>query len=55
MFNQKHELYDQLNELHNKIGLKNQDFESTKYEYLNIHAWDMVYQLSNNIKSKRVS
>lgn len=49
-FNQSHDLYDQLNELQKKMGLKSDDLEISKSEYLNIHAWDMVYELSSEIE-----
>ncbi|MGB5965588.1 MAG: hypothetical protein WBF77_04805 [Sulfurimonadaceae bacterium] len=49
-FNKSHDLYDQLSELQKKIGLKSDDLEISKSEYLNIHAWDMISELSSNIE-----
>jgi len=49
-FNKSHDVYDQLSELQDKIGLEGQDLENSKSSYLNIHAWDMVSELSGNIE-----
>ncbi len=49
-FNKSHDVYDQLAELQSKIGLDGQDLEKSKASYLNIHAWDMVSELSGNIE-----
>ncbi|WP_296060759.1 hypothetical protein [uncultured Amphritea sp.] len=49
-FNKSHDVYDQLSELQEKIGLEGQDLENSKSSYLNIHAWDMVSELSGNIE-----
>ncbi|MDP5136515.1 hypothetical protein ORJ04_11210 [Rheinheimera baltica] len=49
-FGKDHELYDQLVELQAKIGLDGEDLEKSKSTYLNIHAWDMVSELSGNIE-----
>lgn len=48
-FNKSHDVYDQLAELQRKIGLEGQDLEKSKAGYLNIHAWDMVSELSVSI------
>ena len=49
-FNKTHDVYDQLAELQSKIGLNSQDLECSKSSYLNIHAWDMVSELSGSIE-----
>jgi hypothetical protein len=49
-FNKNHDVYDQLAELQCKIGIEGQDLEKSKSSYLNIHAWDMVSELSGNIE-----
>ena len=49
-FDKSHDLFDQLAELQSKIGLDGQDLEKSKASYLNIHAWDMVSELSGNIE-----
>lgn len=50
VFNKSHDVYDQLAELQCKIGLEGQDLEKSKLSYLNIHAWDMVSELSGSIE-----
>lgn len=49
-FNKNHDLYDQLSEMQAKIGLVGDDLEKSKSSYLNIHAWDMVSELSVDIE-----
>lgn len=49
-FHKSHDVYDQLAELQRKIELDGQDLEESKACYLNIHAWDMVSELSGNIE-----
>ncbi|PML77531.1 hypothetical protein [Enterovibrio norvegicus] len=49
-FKKSHDVYDQLAELQSKIGLNSQDLEISKSNYLNIHAWDMVSELSGSIE-----
>lgn len=48
-FNKNHELYDQLIELQQKLDLTGSDIEESKSKYLNIHAWDMISELSDKI------
>ncbi len=53
-FNKNHDLYDQLNTLQTKIGLESNDLEASKSFYLNIHARDMISELSANIERNGV-
>ena len=54
-FNKTHELYDQLDNLQSKMGLTSPDLEKAKTRYLNIHAWDMISELSGNIERSGVT
>lgn len=49
-FRKNHELFDQLNELQSKFEVVGADLEQAKKQYLNIHAWDMVSDLSRSIE-----
>ncbi|MCZ2808750.1 MAG: hypothetical protein O2V44_05295 [Candidatus Bathyarchaeota archaeon] len=49
-FDKSHDVYDQLADLQEKIGLIGDDLEKSKYGYLNIHAWDMVREISREIE-----
>lgn len=49
-FNKNHEVFDQLIELQEKMDLGGEDLENAKTQYLNIHAWDMISELSGNLE-----
>lgn len=49
-FNEPYDIYDKLVELERKIGLKSDDLEKTKYDYLKINAWSMINDLSAGIE-----
>ena len=50
VFDKNHELFNQLADLQTEIGLEGEDLVKFNNNYLNIHAWDMVTELSGNIE-----
>ncbi len=49
-FDKSHEVFDQLIKLQLKIGLVDTSLEKAKSSYINIHAWDMVNDISQIIE-----
>lgn len=49
-FEKRHDVYERLAYLQEKIGIDGKELEKVKSTYLNINAWDMVLELSNDIE-----
>lgn len=50
-FDKTHDLFDQLQLLQNKFQLDDSQIEKSKRSYIVIHAWDMVYEIIDDVRS----
>jgi hypothetical protein len=53
-FDKNHDVYNQLIELQTKFGLNDAELVKFSNRYLNINAWDMIDELSENIERSGV-
>ncbi|ELI5413234.1 hypothetical protein RRJ79_004629 [Vibrio parahaemolyticus] len=49
-FEKTHDLFDQLQSLQVKFQLEDTEIEKSKNSYIVIHAWDMVYEILDDVR-----
>ncbi|ENO1854979.1 hypothetical protein ACA876_004109, partial [Vibrio vulnificus] len=49
-FEKTHDLFDQLQSLQVKFQLEDTEIEKSKNSYIVIHAWDMVYEILDDVQ-----